>query len=630
MKRWGAVILVAIGTMIGVASKKQVLAEAKEVGRPRTLHFPADRSVGQLYVSTIEEEAALVWIEWGSPWERQFLAEAKGAVVIPQGMFSTLFVSSEGWQDLSPLSALEPDALDGIVINPSTLSNAGDISSGGIPKATPACLEPVCHLTGLQLLVWSETPISNEKLRSLTKLRSLERLHLAADYGDEDALHLNDESLAIIGQLKSLKGLRIYTKVPISEKGLAHLSQLTHLRTIRIGAPKFQSKELSCLSSLTALEEVSLMLGVLSTPETLMPLVSLPYLKDLDLHWGRESLEREALEPLAQLSSVETLRLVCVEEEETLEIVSRMKSLKKLIMDLCADVPLSPLARLPDLQVLKIESRCTDQMLEGIEECPALKLFNAHSAGIGYTLRGLTDVGVSRIAGIQTLEEIELWSGNFTNAALQSLSQCQRLRRLLIPNNYGFTDEGMVYAAKLADLEELHLRGELLTLIGFERIATLKNLKALSLLTAWKLDDTGLEKLTLLTDLEKLKFLSRAATLAGVSRLNVLKNLVELRATGVQGADTVLQIPDLSRLERLHISSVSDGDLACLKGLKELKSLEIDGPGLTDRGLDPLKSIPSLHKLRVGPRTQVTDEGLRALQKDMPALQWCKTRPSRG
>jgi hypothetical protein len=200
------------------------------------------------------------------------------------------------------------------------------------------------------------------------------------------------------------------------------------------------------------------------------------------------------------------------------------------------------------------------------------------------------------------------------------------IKKLLILNNHGFTDQGMIHLLNLVSLEQLDLRGELLTLIGFERIAGLRNLKSLEFLQATQLDNQGLARLATLPQLKSLTFFSQGVTTSGVTQLKSLNDLVKFEAEGARPDGTVLDISALSQLETLKISPVSDDDLACLEGLKSLKWLEIGGPGLTNKGLNHLRSLLCLRVLKVWPENQVTEDALKALGRDRPSLRWEQIR----
>ena len=81
-----------------------VTVTAGAVRRPaRTLHFPADRSLGAILLLDEDKVETASYSDW------QGLCEARGDVAIPAGKVVELELSRAGSQDLSPLKALQPD-----------------------------------------------------------------------------------------------------------------------------------------------------------------------------------------------------------------------------------------------------------------------------------------------------------------------------------------------------------------------------------------------------------------------------------------------------------------------------------------------------------------------------------------
>lgn len=129
--------------------------EAEGALPPRQVRFPADRSMGTLWIRNSESSAEnyAFWESWG---------EARGGVAIPAGKDLRLVVSPQSATDLSPLSTFRPDDLQYLQLSGTRVSNAG--------------LAHLRHLTGLKVLWLYDTPISDAglvHLRGLTGLRVL-------------------------------------------------------------------------------------------------------------------------------------------------------------------------------------------------------------------------------------------------------------------------------------------------------------------------------------------------------------------------------------------------------------------------------------------------------------------------
>jgi hypothetical protein len=137
---------------------------------PRQVRFPADRSLGTLWVRDRESSADqyAFWESWG---------EARGVVTIPAGKDLRLIVSPQSATDLSSLSTLRADDLQYLQLSGTRVSNAG--------------LAHLRNLTGLKVLWLYDTPISDAglvHLRGLTGLRVLNLRSTLASTAAVDAL----------------------------------------------------------------------------------------------------------------------------------------------------------------------------------------------------------------------------------------------------------------------------------------------------------------------------------------------------------------------------------------------------------------------------------------------------------
>ncbi len=81
-----------------------------------------------------------------------------------------------------------------------------------------------------------------------------------------------------------------------------------------------------------------------------------------------------------------------------------------------------------------------------------------------------------------------------------------------------------------------------------------------------------------------------------------------------------MELAPLKQLQVLDLSGsqVGDAGLKDLAALKGLRSLALYGTKVTDKGLKDLAAVKQLEVLFV--RNEVTDEGLRQLQKALPRL----------
>lgn len=103
---------------------------------------------------------------------------------------------------------------------------------------------------------------------------------------------------------------------------------------------------------------------------------------------------------------------------------------------------------------------------------------------------------------------------------------------------------------------------------------------------------------------------------------------VDLGVTGVTDAD-LAALKDMPGLSSLNLSGtrVTDAGFDRLKVLTSLERLDLAGTGLTDARLVRLRELPNLHRLNVA-ETQVTDAGLSEFRRSARKI-WV-SRPPRA
>jgi hypothetical protein len=166
----------------------------------RILRFPSDRSLGWLSRFVSEEVSGE-----GS----EYLAAARGAVVVPADAEIELEVDWNVRADLAPLSALQPDDLYSLQFRNVAMQ--------------PDELAYVQTLTGLRRLFCSETPIGDSGLAYVRALTCLETLWL-------HQAQVTDAGLTHVAAFSTLHTLALNGNPGVTDAGLAHLMGLTRLR----------------------------------------------------------------------------------------------------------------------------------------------------------------------------------------------------------------------------------------------------------------------------------------------------------------------------------------------------------------------------------------------------------------
>lgn len=561
----------------------------------RVVHFPKDRSLGQLM---IQDANTLRLIKSFHHWvtqedtEWEFLGEAKGDVVIPPGQRLALSVSQTSWEDLSPLSRLQPDDLY-------MLSISGPYPSG--PRLDDRCMPHVAHITGLKVLNLENTNFSARGMRYLGNLGSLERLYVSQQ--------LTNDGLAEVARLSSLKGLYLkYLKEGhrLTNAGLAHFAKLT------------------------SLEELELHVETMNNA-TLANLAKFPSLKYLYLH--SKSLTDAGTAYLKDVPSLRTLHLG--------------------LMTQLTNAALVHLSQIPNLERLNLHwnENITDAGVIHLKKLNSLKMLDiSHSQ--------VTDEGLAHLANIKSLEYLDLPHKGISDVGLSHLAKLNRLTHLDVDRaHYGdpskdkgyYTDKGIRELSKLHSLEELSIGSIGVTDAGIANLSKLSNLRELSLFACPNLGNEGLEKLTVIKPLERLSISYTNVTFSGLSQLSTLPNLTYLFAHEIRRGDSALDVSGCTKLENLDLylrsgDSFTDADLVCLAklkslellqlypneftaagitylaGLTELKSLSISSPDFNDNALRQLADLTKLSHLSISDGN-ITDNGLRYLE-NLQALRY--------
>ncbi|HEV8000114.1 MAG TPA: hypothetical protein VGP63_09555 [Planctomycetaceae bacterium] len=182
-------------------------------------------------------------------------------------------------------------------------------------------------------------------------------------------------------------------------------------------------------------------------------------------------------------------------------------------------------------------------------------------------------------------------------------------------------------------IASLHLQGTKITDAGLASLEGLNNIEHIDL-EGTAITDAGLEHLRHMTHLEVLMVTDTKVTAAGVARLK--KSLPHLRvphlsraardsqlaitnAGGIQASDPSGKLREI-RFER----KLSDFQLLGLRNHLEvwktsLRSIDLTGSEITDRGLEALGGLTSLEQLNLK-GTDVTVAGVKSLKRTVPNL----------
>lgn len=357
--------------------KSPVAAPVKAAPKPaRTLHFPADRSLGQLML----RDQVTTYTSWQMGWWPNKLGEAKGEVAVPAGKNVALYIDDAGAQDLAPLARLGADDLQ-------WLSIASKL-------VTDVDLKYLKGMTGLKALSLQGCTIDGSGFGELKALQSLEELRLGNHKGN-----LTDESMAPLAQLRSLRELLLWG-TGITDAGLERLRPLKGLRFLALGGDPITDKGLDVAKSFTHLEGLQIQQTKI-TDAGLAQLAGLTGLTQINL--GYTGITDRGLAQLKGMAKMEYLEVEnTAVGDEGMNVVEGMKGLKSFV---------------------SFRTKITDAGLAHLEGLTALE---------HVTLDAIGDPGVAALSGLPSMKFVQILDANVTTASLASFRKMTKLERLLL------------------------------------------------------------------------------------------------------------------------------------------------------------------------------------------------------
>ncbi len=258
-------------------------------------------------------------------------------------------------------------------------------------------------------------------------------------------------------------------------------------------------------------------------------------------------------------------------------VVTRDAAGRVVAVDLRAswvtDSDLRELARLPNLERLDLSlTRITDHGMQELKPAPGITELNLYYAEL------ITDEGMAAVKGWKKLKRLNLRGTKITDTTLEHISGIPTLEAL----DVGFaqvTDVGIDRLTSLPNLKELTLGGNKLTDVGLQALRQLPSLTYLDL-SGMQRTDSGLWSVSL--------------TELGLDALLPLRELRVLRLDGLPvSARWIEKLKALPRLERITLQvckRVGDDAMPVLAAWPSLRSVDLKGTGVTEKGLAALRA----------------------------------------
>jgi hypothetical protein len=266
-----------------------------------------------------------------------------------------------------------------------------------------------------------------------------------------------------------------------------------------------------------------------------------------------------------------------------------------------ADADLRQLASFPALTSLDLSlTRVTDQGMQELRTLPGITDLNLRFAeyvtdeGVAalkgwkklrrLVLHGTksSDTALEHIAGITTLETVDLGSVMLTDVGLERLTALPNLKALTIGGNE-LGDAGLQALRQMPGLTYLDLSG---------RQGTDSNVWTISM------SDVGLDAVLTLTSLRELRF---GCTSIGVGIEGT--RFATVSAMGVTGRwlEKLKTLPRLQRLKLQGCDRIDDSNVALLAAFPALEEVDLKGTAVTEKGLAALRAARPKIRAMLGP-----------------------------
>lgn len=203
-----------------------------------------------------------------------------------------------------------------------------------------------------------------------------------------------------------------------------------------------------------------------------------------------------------------------------------------------------------------------------------------------------------------------------TDDGLQIVEKMSSLTALELHGT--MTDERLKHIAPLFNLTSLFLgrrsgvSPNTFTDVGLQYLSRLQNLHTLSLHSIGRISEVGLAHLKTLSCLRSLDLELLPITLDLLRQLQGL-NLIHLEVPNSIGLNYVPLFP---LLETVYSFEISDDEVKLLLSLKHLKELGIMSRQLTDKAIEYLLPLTTLHKLYLF-ETQISANGFARLRSGL-------------
>jgi len=209
---------------------------------------------------------------------------------------------------------------------------------------------------------------------------------------------------------------------------------------------------------------------------------------------------------------------------------------------------------------------------------------------------------------------------------------------------FGSQEQGPITVANLKLVGRIKSLKSIQSTVSFDQVSTeelaaiaaIKTLESISL-DCCKFTGSDLKKLSTLPNLTSLQLTDSTIDDNGAKGLSTIKTLTKLKVYGNQFSDVGMKsICNLTNLTSLNLgknfddrrggkaATITDAGAASLKGLKQLKSLNLSGNQITDGSIKTIVALKTVERLNLSD-TKLTTAGEAKLKEALPDC-WIQTK----
>lgn len=474
-------------------------------------------------------------------------------------------------------------------------------------------VEDLSEFKGLKVFEYLQAQITKEHLICLEKFIKLERLCLDSAY----LSRIEKDSFLFLSKLTNLKELEIsqvkignvtenltstkieYLKFSKSLPSDSSLKPLTEIKTLKKlvidSCSNLDDKDLSMISQISNLEELSLLYLPLMTDISFKGVSSLNYLKKLVVKVAKDITDASILS-LEYLTNLEDLMLEYTSiTDKGIKGLSKLKKLKSVNLVGSSKLSDEIFNQLPSsLETMEI-GYCTQLKFKDFDS----KNFPNLSKISFFWDRKLDNQTLVNLEKLN-LTSLDLGQCISISSNFDKISLMVNLEYLNLSNTQ-ITDKDVVGLKYLGKLKDLRLGGTSITGETFPIISTLK---ILYLERAYQLTVEGMNMVCLNTSLERLYLMNNGKLDKKIQNLEKLSELTHLQMRSLTNLphDAFESISKLSKLQKLcliHCKLLTNDSLKFFSGLMDLRTLDLTecSKKIDEKGLKHLSKIPNLQKI---------------------------------